>query len=209
MDEPGGPGAENRNPDPTREKVNRLLERVREGDRAAFDELFPLVYERLRDLAHRRRSGWKDNETLNTTALVHEAYLKLAKQDELEWRNRSQFLAVASKAMRHILIDHARGLRTAKRGGGRAPLPLDEMRHALRSPEGMKEERAEALVALDTSLGRLESHNRRQSRIVECRVFGGMTIKDTAEALGISPATVKRGWSMAVAWLYCDMKEAR
>ena len=187
-------------------KVARLLERLQDGDRDAFDELFPLVYRELHDLAQGQRRRWQGDHTLNTTGLLHEAYLKLADQKEPGWTDRSHFLAVASRAMRHILIDYAKRRQTAKRGAGYEKIPFEDMRDALREPVGFTPERMDALVALDGSLKRLEVENPRHSRIVECRFFGGMTIKDTAEALGISPATVKRGWSVALAWLHRDLR---
>ena len=189
-------------------RVTRLLTRLQDGDRAAFDELFPLVYRELHGLAKAQRKRWGGDYTLNTTSLLHEAYLKLADQEEPAWKDRSHFLAVASRAMRQILIDYAKRRKAAKRGAGVRPMSFDEMRDSLRSPPGFTEERLDALVALDESLKRLEAANPRHSRIIECRFFGGMTIKDTAEALGISPATVKRGWAVALAWLYRDLKQS-
>lgn len=194
--------------DGARAKVTRLLERLEDGDREAFDELFPLVYRELHGLAKAQRRRWDGNDTLNTTGLLHEAYLKLADQDTRSWKDRSHFLAVASRAMRQILIDYAKRQSRLKRGAGYRHVSFEEMRDALRVPAGFTDERLDALAALDASLERLEAANSRQSRIVECRFFGGMTIKDTAEALGISPATVKRGWSVALAWLYRDLKRS-
>lgn len=171
-----------------------------------MDELFELVYDKLHDLARRQRRRWQGDETLNTTALLHEAYLRLVDQSSPQWENRSHFLAVASTAMRQILVDYARRKRAAKRGGGRQPVSLHEIEASLRRGEDPSEVGSEALIALEESLRRLERVEPRQSRIVECRFFGGMTIRDTARALGISPATVKRGWSMAQAWLYRDLE---
>ncbi len=187
--------------------MTRLLEELREGDRDAFNELFPLVYDELHRAAERERRRWEGDETLNTTALVHEAYLKLVGQPAPQWQGRAHFLAVASKAMRQILISYAKRRKAAKRGGGTRPVPLHEIEAALKGAGEPAEARDEALVALDDSLRRLESLDSRQSRIVECRFFGAMTIQDTAEALGISPATVKRSWATAQAWLYRDLKQ--
>ncbi len=195
-------------PAPRASTTDALLARLRDGDEGAFDALFPLVYGQLRALAHAQRARWQGDQTLNTTALVHEAYIKLADQTSPDWKDRSHFLAVASRAMRQILIDYARSRQTAKRGKGQVPLSFEEMRHSLRSSPGLTDERVDALVALDDSLKRLEAMNQRQSRIVECRFFGGMTVQDTAEALGISSATVKRGWAVAKAWLYRDLKQS-
>lgn len=187
--------------------ITRMLVAAREGEPGAMDDLFESVYPRLLEIAKRRRRGWRGNETVDTTALVHEAYLRLADQSEPEWQNRAHFLAVASTAMRHILLDYAKRKRAAKRGGEYGHVALHEMEAALKRLGEAGEASSEALIALDESLRRLEKHDRRQSRIVICRFFGDMTIRDTAEALGVSPATVKRGWAMAQAWLYRDLKQ--
>ena len=187
--------------------VSHALEALRAGKPGAFDELFPLVYDELHQIAGRQRRRWEGDETLGTTALVNEAYLRLVDQSAPDWRSRAHFLAVASTAMRQILIDYAKRKRAAKRGGGRPHVALDEIESALHRPEDWPGVRDEVLAALDQSLRRLEQRDHRQSRIVECRFFGGMTIEDTAEALGVSPATVKRGWSLAQAWLYRDLKQ--
>lgn len=194
--------------EPGQGKVSGLLARLEDGDPDAFDELFPLVHRELHGLAKAQRRRWKGNDTLNTTALLHEAYLKLAGQESPAWESRSHFLSVASRAMRQILIDYAKRRSAAKRGGTYPHVSFEEMRDALRTPAGFTDERMDALVVLDESLERLGATNPRQSRIVECRFFGGMTIDDTAEALGVSPATVKRGWSTALAWLYRDLKRS-
>lgn len=188
--------------------MTRLLEELQAGHRSAFDELLPLVYHELHRAAERQRRRWEGDETLNTTALVHEAYLRLVDQSAPHWESRAHFLAVASKAMRQVLINYAKGKRAAKRGRGIRPLRLHEIEVALGGAGDPSEARDEALVALEDSLRRLESIDTRQCRIVECRFFGGMTIQDTAEALGVSPVTVKRSWATAQAWLYRDIKEA-
>ena len=186
--------------------VTSLLHDLTSGDRQAFHALLPLVYDELRRIAERQRRRWEGDETLNTTALVHEAYLRLVDQSAPEWRSRAHFMAVAATAMRQILIDYAKRKRAAKRGGGQRHEPLHEIEAALSGPGIPPESRTDTLVALDESLHRLGEHDPRQSRIVECRFFGGMTIEETAEALGISPATVKRGWAMAQSWLYRDVR---
>jgi RNA polymerase sigma factor (TIGR02999 family) len=162
------------------------------------------VYDELYALAQRQRRGWRGDDTLNTTALVHEAYLKLAGRPGSPWQSRAHFLATASVAMRQILLDYAKAKRVRKRGGGRARVSLHEIESGLRS--NAPESTAEALIALDESLHRLARREPTQSRIVECRFFGEMTIRETAEALGISDATVKRAWSVARAWLYRDIQ---
>jgi RNA polymerase sigma factor (TIGR02999 family) len=195
-------------PDSSSPSIGPLLQELKAGNPAAFDELLPLVYDELHWLAERQRRRWEGDETLNTTALVHEAYLRLAGKSAPEWQNRAHFLAVASTAMRQILIDYAKRKCTAKRGGQRPHLPLHELEAALLQGEPSSDLCDEILVALDDSLRRLDQRNRRQMRIVECRFFAGMSVEGTAEALGVSPATVKRGWAMAQAWLYRDLKRS-
>jgi len=190
--------------------VTRLLQKASAGDRGALDELFPLVYEELRGLARAQRGRWTGTETLNATALVHEAYLKLVDQENPRWRDRAHFRAVAATAMRHILIDYAKRASAAKRGGDRARVTLERIEGSLASSgERVLAGEPELLVVLDEALRRLESHSERQVRIVECRFFGGMTVREAAEALKISTATVKRGWAMARLWLFREMKRAQ
>lgn len=186
-------------PDPG--SAARLLGQVRAGSSSAFDTLVPLVYEQLHGLAHAQRRRWKGDATLNTTVLVHEAYLKLAATDAPDWKSRAHFLSVAARAMRQVLLDHARGKQALKRGGDRVRVTLEEQRLEELGvrPE---EDPSDAILALEDALGRLEDRDRRQARVVECRFFGGMTIRETAEALGVSTATVERDWAMAKAWLY-------
>ncbi len=193
-------------PDYPSQSVDRVLEALRAGVPGAFDEIFPLVYDELRRIAAGHRRRWNGDDTLDTTAVVHEAYLKLVDQSVSDWRSRAHFLAVASTAMRQILIDYAKRKRAAKRGGGRPHLALHDIESALHGEETAPDARDEVLVALDESLGRLQALEPRQARIVECRFFGGMSVEDTAEALGVSAATVKRGWAIAQAWLYRDLK---
>jgi len=188
--------------------ITQLLEAAQGGNAGALNALFPLVYEELHSRAHRQRRGWHGDYTVNTTALVHEAYLKLVNQTHATWKSRAHFFAVAAKAMRHILIDYAERRRTRKRGGDVQKLSLDELKVLPEEVIVMSDERAHALVALDAALKKLADLNERQSRIVECRFFGGMTIPDTAEALGLSPATVKRDWALAQAWLFHEIKQA-
>lgn len=184
--------------------VEALVLESRSGDAEALDELFRIVYRDLRARAHAQRRRWGGQETLNTTALVHEAYLKLAGAESVDWEGRAHFLGVASRAMRQVLVDYARRQTAAKRGGDRRPVFLDELR--FEPGVGPDEGRPERVLALEAALGRLEVENPRHARIVECRFFGGMTIDDTASALGVSPATVKRGWAVAQAWLYREIR---
>lgn len=183
-----------------RDSVARLLGDLRAGRREALDELFPLVYQELRELAHRQRSAWQGNDTLDTTALVHEAYLKLVDQRGATWETEAHFLAAAAKAIRHILINYARDRRAKKRGGGWQQVSLSGqgIDGASASPDPAWEDR---VLALEEALQRLAGLSERQCRIVECRFFGGMTVEQTALALGLSTATVTRGWAMARAWL--------
>ena len=160
-----------------------------------MDEIFPLVYDELRRIAGRKLREERTSHTLSATALVHEAWLELRKLNRIKWQNRSHYLAVAARAMRRILIDYAVGRNRQKRGGGQAPLHLDGDVWAV------AESRGEDLLALDEALVRLGRLSVRQARIVEYRFYGGMTVEETADALQVSPATIKREWATARAWL--------
>lgn len=175
--------------------VSQLLEKWNQGDRDALDDLMPLVYEELRKMARRYMSQQNPGHTLQTTALIHEAYLHLVKQKEKHFENRAHFFGVAAQAMRHILVDYARARNTAKRGGASRPISLDEA--AL-----VTQERAAELVAFDDALKQLEELSKRQSRVVELRYFGGLSVEETATVLEVSPETVMRDWSMAKTWLH-------
>lgn len=192
--------------DPHQDSVTHLLDALRGGDRGAFERLFPLVYAELHQVAGMQRRRWDGDDTLNTTALVHEAYLRLVDQTAPRWVNRPHFMAVAATAMRQILIDYAKRKQTAKREGSRSHVPLHELEDVLSGGADASAILPDALIALDAALASLEKHNSRQRQIVECRFFGGMTIEDTAEALALSPATVKRDWTMAQAWLYRELQ---
>lgn len=169
------------------------------------DELFALVYETLRSIAHHHRQSWQGDFTLNTTAIVHEAYLKLANEEAPDWETHSHFLSVASKAMRHILIDYARRRKAGKRGGQSVKVSLDDVTVPAAESFDISEEKADSLVVLDEALERLSKIEPREARVVECRFFGGLTIAETAKVLGVSPMTVKRDWAMAQAWLHREM----
>lgn len=199
--DPDPPGA----PAPGRqESVARLLDDLRHGRREALDELFPLVYDELRELAHRQRAAWQGDDTLNTTALVHEAYLKLVDQRRATWESQAHFLATAARAIRHVLINYARDRRAQKRGGGWERVSLDE--HYLPAgTDAAAPSWEDRVVALDEALQRLASRSERQSRIVECRFFGGMTVEQTAHAIGVSVPTVTRSWTVARAWLHREL----
>jgi len=182
---------------PNSKDVTLLLQRMEGGDNDAANQLVPLLYQELRRMAGAYLRHERPNHTLQPTALVNEAYLKLVDQKQ-EWQNRSHFFGVASQLMRRILVDYARGHQAAKRGGGAGKLSLDEAMIA--SPQN-----AAAVLALDETLSRLSEVDPQLVRVVEMRVFGGLSIEETAAALGVSPATVKRNWSMAKAWLTQEM----
>jgi RNA polymerase sigma factor (TIGR02999 family) len=180
---------------PSPEEVTRLLLDWGNGNAAALERLTPLVYEELHRLAHQHMNRERRDHTLQTSALVNEAYLRLIDQRGVHWQNRAHFFSIASRLMRRILVDHARAHRYAKRGGGAIQVSLDEA-------AVVSQERAEELVALDEALTSLATIDQRKSQVVELRFFGGMSVEETAEVLGVSPITVKRDWSTAKAWLY-------
>jgi RNA polymerase sigma factor (TIGR02999 family) len=174
--------------------LTSLLAAARGGDAEALDRLFSEVYEQLKQLAHGQRRYWDGDHTLNTTALAHEAYLKLIKQDHAGWQDRAHFLRVASKAMRHILVNYAERRLAQKRGGGARSVPLNECNPI--APQAAQE-----ILDLHEALGRLAYLAERPVQVVECRFFAGLTIRETASALGVSRATVERDWTAASAWL--------
>jgi RNA polymerase sigma factor (TIGR02999 family) len=168
------------------------------GDPTALADVVPLVYDELRRLAHRQLQRETKGQTLSTTALVHEAYIRLIDQTRVQWNGRAHFMAIAATAMRRILVDRARSHRSLKRGGPRRRVSLD----SIQLPA---EDRAEVLLALNDALDRLHQLNARQAKVVECRFFGGMTEEETAEALGIGLRTAKRDWAKARGWLYQEI----
>ena len=180
-------------------EVTQLLVSLSKGDQEAASKLIPLVYDELRRLARHYMRRERSDHTLQTTALVHEAYLRLVEQCETNWQNRAHFFAIAAQLMRRILLDHARACRTDKRGGEHERLPLEET--LVFSPKKSAE-----LIALDEALNRLSELSPRQSQIIELRFFGGLTVEETAEVLGIAPKTVKRDWSVARAWLHREVR---
>jgi RNA polymerase sigma factor (TIGR02999 family) len=178
-----------------RSQITQILSAVGRDDPEAAAKLLPLVYEELRSLAHHRMRNEPAGLTLQPTALVHEAYLRLVSGEEVRWENRGHFFAAAAEAMRRILIERARKRRRIKHGGGRKVLSLDEA-----PPIGPEEEDGD-ILALDAALRRLEERDEVRSRIVKLRYFAGLTIDQTAEVMGLSPATVSRHWTYARAWL--------
>jgi RNA polymerase sigma factor (TIGR02999 family) len=194
--------------EPDQIKVHELLSRVREGDGKALDRLIPLVFDELEELARVQRRRWHGTVSVHTGSLLNEAYLRLAGQEAPKWHDRAHFMAVAATAMRQILIDHARKRGARKRGGGQTQVNFDELETLIGKAAPELELRDDALLLLDECLGRLAKENPRHVQIVECRFFAGMTIPETAEAIGVSPATVKRGWAVAQAWLYREMRKA-
>ncbi len=184
--------------EPSPKPVTELLLAWGHGDQHALQELMPLVYRELRRLAHGRLGHERPDHTLQTTALVHEAYIRLVDQQDASWKNRAQFFAVAAQMMRRILVDYARARQYAKRGGSAQQVELDEA-------IVVSSDRAPEVVALDEALMRLAELDSRKSRLVELRFFGGMSIEETAEVLGVSPGTVMRDWTLAKAWLQREM----
>jgi RNA polymerase sigma factor (TIGR02999 family) len=180
------------------QNVTQLLAAWAKGDRAAHEQLLPLVHQELRRLANYHFRRERPGHTLQATALVNEAYLRLIDQKHVDWQNRAHFFGIASQLMRRILIDYARARRVDKRGG-------DASRVSLHDETVMTAERSEELVALDEALNRLAAFDPRKSQVVELRFFGGLNIEETAEVLKISPNTVMRDWNMAKAWLHREL----
>ncbi len=184
---------------PTSHDVTKLLLEWSDGNRSAIDELLPLVYRELQKIAHRYLGRERQSNTLQTTALVHEAFLKLVDQRRVEWQNRAHFFGIAAQAMRRILVDHARQRLADKRGGAAEKVALDE------GLIDVSDEKASNLVELDAALKRLAEIDEQKARLVELRYFGGLSIEETAEVLGVSIATVNRQWRLAKAWLYKEI----
>ena len=182
----------------TSQNVTQLLIGWSNGDREALDALLPVVYEELRKQAANYLRRERVGHTLQTTALIHEAYLKLVDQKNVHWQNRAHFFGIAAQLMRRILVDHARTKKRAKRGGSNIRVSFNEA-NVLSPSQNLD------IVALDEALERLSEIDEQQSRIVELRFFSGLTVEETAAVLGISPATVKRDWSMAKAWLHREI----
>lgn len=187
---------------PAQGEITRLLNELCHGRRGALDEVFPLVYGELRRIAHRQLAHERPGHTLDSVALVNEAYLKLLHDGGLECQNRAHFFAIAARAMRGILVDYARARIAAKRGGGAPPIRLDD------AAPLFSDTRAEHLLALDDALTRLAVVNEQACRTVECRYFGGLTLEEAAMVLNLNVATVRRRWSFAKAWLQRELRDA-
>ncbi|MFZ0390411.1 MAG: sigma-70 family RNA polymerase sigma factor [Calditrichia bacterium] len=183
-------------------KQSHTLENSCSDEQERLEALLPLVYQELHTIAHRQIQGEYRKHTLNTTALVHEAYLKLKSQPDVQWQNPSHFFAIAARAMRCILVDYARARKAAKRGGGIRNLTLNTRIHALDN------EFAGEILALDEALTRLSGLDPRKGQVVEYRFFCGLTVDETARLMELSPASIKREWKMARAWLYRELKES-
>ena len=182
-------------------EFTQLLRAHAAGDEAALDRLFPQVYDELRRMAAGRLRHERPDHTLGATELVHEAFFRLVQLDRIDWQSRAHFLAIASQAMRNVLLDHAERRGAKKRGGGGRPITLER----IDVPNDMP---TDDVLALCEALERLEKLEPRQARVVECRFFGGLNLDETAEALGISPATVSRDWTIARAWLHAQLAES-
>jgi RNA polymerase sigma factor (TIGR02999 family) len=185
----------------TQQQATELLLAASNGNHEALNELMPLVYDELRVIARRRLRQERPGHTLDTVGLVNEAYLKLFQLDRIQWKSRAHFLAIAAQAMRHILVNHAVKRKRVKRGGGAPHVSLDDA-------GDLPIAEADRILALDDALERLAALNPRHARVVECRFFVGMTIEETAEALGVSPATTKRDWNLLRLWLGRELGES-
>ena len=189
-------------PEPAGERITQLLQSWQQGNARSAEELVPLVYAELRKMARIRLSAERRGHTLQPTALVHEAWLRLMQQHGANWQNRSQFFAIAAQAMRRILVDHARRRQADKRGAGEAPIQIDELADVLISPVP-----DEQMIALDDALERLGALDDRQARIVELRFFAGLSVEETGTLLALSPTTIKREWATARAWLFREIEQ--
>jgi RNA polymerase sigma factor (TIGR02999 family) len=188
-------------PEPAGERITHLLQAWQQGDARSGEELVPLVYAELRKMARIRLSAERGAHTLQPTALVHEAWLRLMQQHGANWQNRAQFFAIAAQAMRRILVDHARRRQADKRGAGEAAVQIDDLAEVLIGPVP-----DEQMLALDAALERLAALDDRQARVVELRFFGGLSVEETGVVLALSPTTIKREWATARAWLFREIQ---
>ena len=181
-------------------RLEELMQGFQAEDKEAVHQLIPQLYDKLRELAHQKLRSQRKNHTLNTTALVHEAYIKLSKDENKIWESRAHFIATAAQVMRHLLINYAEKRNAQKRGGGQANVPLDAI------PEVIDTERAELLLSLDEALGQLATFDERGAQIVELKFFGGLTQVEIAELLGVTERTVRRSWVLAKTWIQKELK---
>jgi len=184
----------------TTQEITELLKAWGKGDKAALDELTPLCYRELRRIAHRHMRQERPGHSLQTSALVNEAFLRLTDWENVDWQNRAHFFAMAARIMRNILVDLAKRRQRAKHGA-------DALRVSLSAASRVPQERSADLIALDEALDALTRHSERRSKVVELRFFGGLNIEETAEVLGVSPETVSRDWNLARAWLYRELSK--
>lgn len=191
---------------PTKQAVTQLLQATRAGEKEAINQLLPLVYEEMKTIAHQKLRFERQGHTLDTTALVHEAYFKLVNHEEVEWQSRTHFLGVAALAMKRILINYAERRNAIKRGGDFSRMDI-EMNELKDHSENMSKEMAEEILALNEALKRMKEFNDRGSRVVEYHFFGGLTWKEISEIMGLAPITVRRAWYAARLWLRREIEE--
>lgn len=187
--------------------VTRLLQSTKEGNKEVVHQLLPYVYDEMRNIAHQKLRFERDGHTLDTTALVHEAYFKLVNHEEVEWQSRTHFLAVAALAMKRILINYARKKKAQKRGRDHQKVDLDNFEDIEGSLQEMSDSMADEILALNEALKKMESFNQRGCRVVEYHFFGGLTWKEISEVMGLAPITVRRAWNVAKLWLRRELKE--
>ena len=187
--------------------ITTILAEVSHGDRTAVDRLLPRVYDELRGIADRSLRNERKNHTLQATALVHEAYMKLVGRQPIAWRDRAHFFALASQAIRRILVDHARHRGREKRGGGRQRIPIDQITLATSGQSQLAGDRQLDVIAVDDALTRLGRDSERKAKVVELRFFGGLTVEEVAEVLGITSRSVERDWRYARAWLFRELSD--
>ncbi len=188
----------------SKEAVTELLRSSQAGDKEAVNQLLPLVYDEMRKVARQKLRFERDGHTLDTTALVHEAYFKLINHEKVEWQSRTHFLAIAALAMKRILINYAKKKKAIKRGGEFSRVELEEVEGQV---ESMSESMADEVLALNEALKRMEAFNERGSKVVEYHFFGGLTWKEISEVMGIAPITVRRAWNVSKLWLKRELKE--
>ncbi|NBC64354.1 MAG: sigma-70 family RNA polymerase sigma factor [Bacteroidetes bacterium] len=190
----------------SKERVTQLLQSSKAGDEEVVNQLLPLVYDEMSSIAHQKLQFERNGHTLDTTALVHEAYFKLVNHDEVEWQSRAHFLAISALAMKRILINYAKKKKAIKRGGEFSRVELKEVEREMEM-ESMSESMADEILALNKALKKMEDFNKRGSQVVEYHFFGGLTWKEISEVMGIAPITVRRAWNVAKLWLKREFKE--